>query len=177
MTFSRKSGQLEYLPCAPASVAFSQEYLSHNLYYTHRLVPERLQLSPTQSQIDYEHRQNYRAVNRDPFARFWSPQVQCNHQRGNGYHQEGHAAERVHQRCSSSCRRRRAHGSSPRASSSVRPPAPTISFFGRRPGPWPAHATGFSPKFVGKPSCGDVARADANPAPPGRESRSAGTCP
>src|SRR5262249_48365757 len=55
------------------------------------------------------------------------------------------------------------------------PQRPTTSFFGRRPGPWPAPATGFSPKFVGQPSCGDVAIAVADPAPPGRESRSAET--
>ena len=55
------------------------------------------------------------------------------------------------------------------------PLPPTTFFCGRRPGPWPAHATGFLPKFVSQPSCGDAAGAAADPVPPGRESRSAGT--
>ena len=47
--------------------------------------------SPTQSKIGYEYRQGYCAVNRDPFARFRSPQVERDHQCANGDHPEFHA--------------------------------------------------------------------------------------
>src|SRR5262249_36042556 len=53
------------------------------------------------------------------------------------------------------------------------PQRPTTPFSGRRPGPWPAHATGFAPMFVGKLICDDVATAVADHAPRPRESRSA----
>src|SRR5262252_6809853 len=55
------------------------------------------------------------------------------------------------------------------------PQRSTTSFFDRRPGPWPAPATGFVPKFAGRPSCDDGATVVADPAPPVPESRSSGT--
>ncbi len=54
-----------------------------------RLAPS---IAPTQGKVDDEDRQNYPAVNRYSFARIRSPQVQCNHQYSNGYHQELHAS-------------------------------------------------------------------------------------